>query len=81
MGSATSDIAATQAVISNQASSLDTLVTNNQDKITALDNLASGIDGADIATAAVLVSQYQTQLEALYAAISKLSSSSILKYL
>ncbi|RAK59597.1 flagellar biosynthesis protein FlgL [Phenylobacterium hankyongense] len=81
VGTATSGLASTQAMISNQASSLDMLVTNNQAKITTLDNLASTVDGADLATATVLVTQYQTQLDALYSAIGKLSADNILKYI
>jgi flagellar hook-associated protein 3 FlgL len=81
VSSATSDLSASQAAISSQASSLDSLVTGNQAKITTLDNLATDIDGADLATAAVRVTQYETQLDALYSTISKLSALSILKYL
>lgn len=81
VGTATGALASTQAMISNQASSLDMLVTNNQAKVTTLDNLASAVDGADLATATVLVTQYQTQLDALYSAIGKLSADNILKYI
>lgn len=81
VGDAVGDLTATQATISNQASSLDTLVTDNKDKITALDNLATVLDGADLASATVLVTQYQSQLDALYSSISKLASDSLLKYL
>jgi flagellar hook-associated protein 3 FlgL len=81
IGAAVPDLASTQATISNQAATLDTLVSDNQAKITTLGNLATTVDGADLATAAVLVTQYQTQLEALDSSISKLASSSLLKYL
>lgn len=81
VGSATTDLGATQAQLSSQAASLDTLTTSNQDKITTLGNLATALDGADLATATVRVTQYQALLEALYSAIGKLSSSSLLKYL
>ena len=81
VGSATTDLGATQATLSSQAASLDTIINTNNDKVTTLDNLATALDGADLATATVKVTQYQSQLEALYSAISKLSQNSILKYL
>lgn len=79
--SALTDLSTTQAALSNQAASLDALTSDNTVKITTLKNLAGDLTGADLSTAAVLVTQYQTQLEALYGAIGKLSSVSILKYL
>jgi flagellar hook-associated protein 3 FlgL len=81
VGSAISDLTATQATLANQASTLDTLSSTNNDKITTLNNLATTLDGADLATAAVLVSQYQTQLQAVFSTIGQLSSNSILKFL
>lgn len=81
LGMAVTDLGAHQAAISSQAAALDTLVSSNTDRITTLDNLATEIDGADLATATVKVTQYQSQLEALYSAISKLSSDNLLKYL
>lgn len=81
VGEAVTQIGAHQAAISSQAAALDTLMSSNTDRITTLDNLASDIDGADLATATVKVTQYQTQLDTLYSAISKLSSDSLLKYL
>ena len=81
VGQATSDIAQSQATLSDQAATLNTISTNATARTTTLDNLATTLNGADLTTAAVLVSQYQTQLEALYQTIGKLSSDSILKYL
>jgi len=81
VGQATSDLAETQATISTQAATLSDISTAATTKTTTLNNLATDINGADLTTAAVLVSQYQTQLEALYQTIGKLSSDSILKYL
>lgn len=79
--SAESDLSTTQAALSNQASALDTVTTDNTVKTTTLKNLATDLTGSDISTAAVMVSQYQTQLEAVYGAIGQLASVSILKYL
>ncbi len=81
VGQAGSDIAQSQASLSDQAATLNTISTEATTKTTTLDNLATTLNGADLTTAAVLVSQYQTQLEALYQTIGKLSSDSILKYL
>lgn len=78
---AVSDIAQSQASLSTQAQALSDISTNAQTKTTTLDNLATDLNGADLSTAAVLVTQYQTQLEALYQTIGKLSSDSLLKYL
>jgi flagellar hook-associated protein 3 FlgL len=79
--SALTDLSTTQATLSNQASALDGLTSDNSVKTTTLKNLAGDLTGSDLSTAAVLVTQYQTQLEAIYGAIGKLSSVSILKYL
>jgi flagellar hook-associated protein 3 FlgL len=81
VGTATSDLSTTQATISNQASTLSTLVSTNNTKITTLNGLATSLDGADLASAAVMVTQYSTQLQALFSTIGQLSSNSILKYL
>jgi flagellar hook-associated protein 3 FlgL len=81
VGTATSDLSTTQTTISNQATTLSTLISTNSTKVTTLNNLASSLDGADLATATVMVSQYQTQLQALYSTIGQLSSDSVLKYL
>ena len=81
VSSALTDLATTQATLSNQAAALDTLTSENSVKVTTAKNLASDLKGADLSTAAVMVTQYQTQLEAIYSAIGKLASDSILKYL
>lgn len=81
VGQATSDLAQTQSTISTQAATLSDISSAADTKTTTLNNLATDINGADITTAAVLVSQYQTQLEALYQTIGQLSTESILKYL
>jgi flagellar hook-associated protein 3 FlgL len=78
---AVSDIGQSQAVLSDQAATLNDIATSAKTKTTTLDNLSTDLNGADLTTAAVLVTQYQTQLEALYQTIGKLSSDSILKYL
>lgn len=78
---ALSDLGTTQATLSNQASALDTVSSDNTVKITTLKNLAGDLTGADLSTAAVMVTQYQTQLEAIYGSIGQLANVSILKYL
>ena len=81
VSSALDQLAATQSTLSSQAAALDTLSTENTVKTTTLDNLAQDLKGADLASAAVMVTQYETQLQALYGAIGKLASDSLLKYL
>ena len=81
VGQAVSDVAQTQATLSDQAATLNSISTEATTKTTTLENLASGLNGADLTTAAVLVSQYSTQLQAMYQTFGQLSTLSILKYL
>jgi flagellar hook-associated protein 3 FlgL len=81
VGEAVSGIGAVQEGLGVQASQLSSLISRNETKVDTLDDLASQLKGADLAQAAVLVTNYQTQLEALYSTIGTLSSSSLLKYL
>lgn len=81
VGQAISGVGSIQEGLGVQADQLSSLISRNESKIDTLDDLASRLKDADLAQAAVLVTNYQTQLEALYATISTLSSSSLLKYL
>jgi flagellar hook-associated protein 3 FlgL len=81
VGESVTDLGGVQESLGVQAASLSSLVERNTTKIDTLDSLASGLKDADLSQAAVLVVQYQTQLEALYSTISSLSSVSLLKYL
>ena len=81
VGEAVTDIGTTQAALGVQADQLASLISRNEAKIGTLDDLASQLKDADLAQAAVLVTNYQTQLEALYSTISSLSSVSLLQYL
>lgn len=81
VGQAVTDIGTTQAALGVQADQLSSLTSRNEAKIGTLDDLATQLKGADLAQAAVLVTNYQTQLEALYSTISSLSSVSLLQYL
>jgi flagellar hook-associated protein 3 FlgL len=81
VGESITDLGGVQESLGVQAASLANLVERNTTKIDTLDSLASGLKDADLTEAAVLVVQYQTQLEALYSTISSLSSVSLLKYL
>lgn len=81
VGEAVSGVGAIQEGLGVQADQLSSLISRNETKIDTLDDLASQLKGADLAEAAVLVTNYQTQLEALYSTIGTLSSSSLLKYL
>lgn len=81
VGEAVTGVGAVQEGLGVQADQLASLISRNETKIDTLDDLASQLKGADLAQAAVLVTNYQTQLEALYSTIGTLSSSSLLKYL
>jgi len=81
VGESIAGVGAAQEALGVQADQLSSLINRNETKIDTLDDLASQLKGADLAQAAVLVTSYQTQLEALYSTISTLSSASLLKYL
>lgn len=80
-GSALTGVGALQETIAIQASALETITDRNTAKIDAIDALVTDLKGADLTEAAVLTTQYQTQLEALFSMISTLSSLSLSKYL
>lgn len=81
VGQSVAGVGSAQEALGVQANQLSSLISRNETKIDTLDDLASQLKGADLAQAAVLVTSYQTQLEALYSTISTLSSASLLKYL
>lgn len=80
-GEALTGIGSLQEQVSIQASPLDRLIERNEAKIESIDTLASNLKDADLAETAVLATQYETQLEAMYSMISTLSSLSLTKYL
>jgi flagellar hook-associated protein 3 FlgL len=80
-GTALTGVGTLQETIAIQASSLETITDRNTAKIDAIDTLVTDLKGADLTQAAVLTTQYQTQLEALFSMISTLSSLSLSKYL
>jgi flagellar hook-associated protein 3 FlgL len=80
-GTALTGIGTLQETVAIQASSLEATTNHNTAKIDAIDSLVSTMKGADLTQAAVLTTQYQTQLEALFSMISTLSSLSLTKYL
>jgi len=80
-GTALTGVGTLQETIAIQASSLQSLTDRNTAKIDAIDALVTDLKGADLTQAAVLTTQYQTQLEALFSMISTLSSLSLTKYL
>ncbi|AYV44808.1 flagellar biosynthesis protein FlgL [Caulobacter flavus] len=80
-GEALTGVGSLQEQVSIQASTLDRLIERNEAKIESIDTLASNLKDADLAQTAVLATQYETQLEAMYSMISTLSSLSLSKYL
>lgn len=80
-GTALTGIGTLQETVAIQASSLASVTDRNTAKIDAIDALVTDLKGADLTEAAVLTTQYQTQLEALFSMISTLSSLSLSKYL
>ena len=80
-GTALTGVGTLQETVAIQASSLEAATAHNTAKIDAIDSLVSTMKDADLTQAAVLTTQYQTQLEALFSMISTLSSLSLTKYL
>ncbi len=78
---AVTGVGSLQEQVSLQASTLSDLTSRNEAKIDSIDTLSSNLKDADLAETAVLATQYETQLEAMYSMISTLSSLSLSKYL
>ncbi|MBI1682170.1 flagellin [Caulobacter hibisci] len=78
---AVSGVGALQEQVSIQASSLSDLTERNTAKIDSIDTLVSNLKDADLSETAILSTQYETQLEAMYSMISSLSKLSLSKYL
>jgi len=76
-----SEVATARATLSNASSALTSYQEDASTKVTTLGSLASGLKNADLSAATVLVTNYQTQLEASYATITKLTSVNLAKYL
>jgi flagellar hook-associated protein 3 FlgL len=81
VGQSVADLGTTQEKLSMQASSLDGLTTRNTAKLDTLSALNTQLTGADLGQATVLLTQYQTQLQAMYSTMTSLSQNSLLKYL
>lgn len=72
---------ATQSRLSSTASRLEEAQSRQSTALDLLDTVASNIKEVDTAAIAVKLSQYETQLEASYSALGKVSSLSLTKYL
>jgi len=79
--SGSSAVATSQATLSTASAALTSYQSDAAAKVTALSTLATGLTGADLSAATVLVTNYSTQLEASYSMISKLMSDNLSKYL
>jgi flagellar hook-associated protein 3 FlgL len=76
-----SEVATARETLSNASSALTGYQEDASTKVTTLSSLASSLKDADLSAATVLVTNYQTQLEASYATITKLTSVNLAKYL
>lgn len=81
VGQSISGLGVMQESLSARTNSLNDMVSANTSKIDTLNKINTDLTGADLSQAAVLVSQYQTQIEAIYSTIAKLSTMSLTKYL
>lgn len=78
---AVTGVGSLQEQVSIQASTLNAVIERNEAKIDSIDALTSNLKDADLAETAVLATQYETQLQAMYSMISSLSDLSLSKYL
>ncbi|MFT4254458.1 MAG: flagellin [Caulobacter sp.] len=78
---AVTSVGTLQEKVSIQAASLSDLTDRNTAKIDSIDTLVSNLKDADLSETAILSTQYETQLEAMYSMISSLSKLSLSKYL
>ncbi|PTW59327.1 flagellar hook-associated protein 3 FlgL [Breoghania corrubedonensis] len=74
-------VIAIQSGLSLSAASLENAQSEQDDLVALTESSVEDIRSADLATVAVEVAQYETQLEASYAAVGKLTSLSLLDYL
>lgn len=72
---------ATQSALSNASKRLEAAKTRQTESLSLLDSMASGIKSVDVAEVSVKLSQYDTQLQASYSALGKVSELSLVKYL
>ncbi|MEJ8472592.1 flagellin [Roseibium algae] len=74
-------IIAMQSTAGTKSSVLDSYIENQKDYIASTKEMATTLASVDIAAVAVEATNYETQLEASYAALGKLTSLSVLEYL
>ncbi len=72
---------AVQSGLSITASRLENAKTSQDSRLSLSETMISDVKSVDVAELAVKVSQYQTQLEASYAALGKVGQLSLTKYL
>ena len=75
------DVGASQSMLATSSSALTTYQDRAQSKVTTLSSLATSLKNVDLSTAAVLVTNYQTQLESSYETVTKLLSDTLSKYI
>jgi flagellar hook-associated protein 3 FlgL len=71
------EVAGTQATLSANSAALTQYQSDISTQVTTLTTLSTNLDGADIATATVMVTDLQNQLTASYDTVSKLMSDSL----
>jgi flagellar hook-associated protein 3 FlgL len=71
------EVAGTQATLSANSAALTQYQSDISTQVTTLTTLSTNMDGADVATATVMVTDLQNQLEASYDTVSKLMSDSL----
>lgn len=75
------NLIAVQSGLSTVSERLETAMTRQTDALDLLDSMASDLKEVDVAAVTVKLSAYQTQLEASYSALGKVSELSLTKYL
>ncbi|SHM38121.1 flagellin [Roseibium suaedae] len=74
-------ILALQSVAGIKASTLETYISDQEDYLATVTDLATTLASVDIAVVAVEAANYKTQLEASYSALGTMTSLSVLDYL
>lgn len=81
MGEAIDDLGAAQESISSTASSLERAASLRSAQLDAIKGFSSDLSDSDLSEATVLITQYQTQLEAAYSSLTTLLKLNLLDYL
>lgn len=81
LNQAVDDIALQRTNVSSKATLIETRIQTNQDEASLLQDIISTIEDTDLAEASILLTQYQTQLEASYATTARILTLNLHDYI